>query len=927
MATVYLVGVAQQMPQLTPIPLDPQVKSGVLENGISYFIMHNSEPKERANFYIAQKVGSTLENEDQLGLAHFLEHMAFNGTTHYPGKAMLNYLQDKGIRFGSDINAYTGFDETVYRINNVPTSDVQLMDSVLLVIRDWSDGILLMEEEIDAERGVIQEEWRQRNSAQSRMLTEILPKVYNEYQYQQMPIGKMEVVMNFKPEVLRAYYKKWYRPDQQGIVIVGDFDVNEMEKKFKDLFADIKMPENAAVREYPAVSDNEEPIFVTFTDKEQQFPYTSISFKYDKTPLEFRNTKEVYIQDHLILGLISSMVNERLNEYQQDPSCPYVFANFGFGDYYVSKTKGAIDMMVVPKDNMAEAVGAAVTTVAQALKAGFNDAEWDRAKERLLSGLEKQYNERGTTDSDVFAQQIIRHFIDNEPAPGIEAKFSMVKAILPMLPIEAVNQIAGMVLEPKNEVFLVAAPEGVTLPGRDEIVNATNNALNAQYEAKVEELITEPLIAKLPKPGKVLKETQNDNYGATELVLSNGVKVIVKTTDFKTDEIRMEAFRNGGKRSYEKKDGINVQLVSDAVDYSNLGSFDPIKLRKYLSGKHVGVNFDINNYTDMMTGMSNVKDLPILMELVYATFTSLKPNKEAFDAQMQQMIKVLENVDKDPRKIFGKNITEGRYGDNLLMASLDAAMIRSVDYNRALEIAKKAMSNAADYTFIFTGNVETATLKPLLEQYIATLPSKKKPGKVAEVTDIAFRQGQYVNEFSYPNQNPSVSVFEQMGGSNKEYNAANEIMTDLTADILDMIYINTLREEMGGTYGAAVGGSLNPNTGRWVIMYNFDTNPDMRNAMIDRSEAEFMKLLKEGANPEYFNRVKEAKIKQFELDMRDNGAWTNRIVASERGFDIYKDYENVLRNISIEQLNDFMRDLYDGADHIKIVMDSETVAQ
>lgn len=925
--TLFLTGVAQQMPQLTPLPVNPLVKTGVLPNGLSYYVMHNSEPKERANFYIAQKVGSTLEAQDQLGLAHFLEHMAFNGTTHYPGKAMLNYLQNKGIRFGSDINAYTSFDETVYRINNVPTTDRPLMDSVLLVLRDWSDGILLLDEEIEAERGVIQEEWRQRNDASSRMIEAMLPQMYKEYQYQQTPIGKMEVVMNFKPEVIRDYYKRWYRPDQQGIIVVGDFDADEMEKKVIALFSDIKMPENAQPRVYPEVSDNEEPIFATFTDKEIQFPYTRIYFKFDKTPFELRNTVEVYMQENVLENLIASVINERLNEYQQDPACPYVFAQFAISDYFVSKTKGAEILMVVPKEDMATAVGAAAAKVAETLKGGINQAEWDRACERLVTSYEKMYNERNTTNNDAFGQELIRLFIDNEPAPGIETEYQLVKSMIPTIPLMAINQMAAQMLTPTNEVFMVVSPDAVPLPEKDNLIAATNDALNAQYEAKIEEVITDPLIAKLPKPGKVVKETPNAKYGATELVLSNGVKVIVKTTDFKSDEIRMEAYREGGKRTYLPKDGYNVQLVSEAVDYSNLGSFDPVKLQKYLSGKHVGINFSISNFADIVSGSSNVKDLPSLMELTYATFTSLNPNPEAFGAQMQQIITVLQNIDKNPRKAFSDAINKGRYGENALMNELTADAVRSVDYNRALEIAKGAMSNAADYTFIFTGNIDVATLKPLLEQYIATLPSKKKPSKLNVVSDNNIRLGIINNEFSYPNQSPSVSVFEQMSGTNKPYNAANDIMMDLTGDILDMVFLDTLREEMGGTYGAAVGSGLNPNTGRWTIVYNFDTNPDMRNAMIERSEKEMAKLFSEGANPDHFARVKEAKIKKLELNLRDNDYWLNRILNSERGFDIYGDYESTLRNLTIEQLNNFMRDLYDGTNHIKVVMDAETPAE
>ncbi|MDE6218265.1 MAG: insulinase family protein, partial [Muribaculaceae bacterium] len=344
MLLLAVFSLSAQQPQ--PLPLSQGVKSGVLPNGLHYYIMHNAEPKQRANFYIAQKVGSTLETQDQLGLAHFLEHMAFNGTTHYPGKSMLNYLQTKGIRFGADINAYTDFDETVYNINNVPTNDIQLMDSVLLVLHDWSGSILLEESEIDAERGVIREEWRSRNNAQIRMYTDLLPKIYQEYQYQQMPIGSMDVVMNFKPEVLRAYYKKWYRPDQQGIVIVGDFDAAEMEKKVIDLFSTIPMPENAAERTYPVVSSNDKPIFATFKDPELQYSLIMVHFKSDKTPFEVRNTDQGYLFDHVLPTMISKMINNRLAEYAQKPECPYMQAGVYFSNFMIAKTKDAFTIQI-----------------------------------------------------------------------------------------------------------------------------------------------------------------------------------------------------------------------------------------------------------------------------------------------------------------------------------------------------------------------------------------------------------------------------------------------------------------------------------------------------------------------------------------------------------------------------------------------------
>lgn len=923
MGLALFLSVAAQ--QLTPLPLKPEVKSGVLPNGLSYYILHNEEPKERANFYIAQKVGSTLEQPDQLGLAHFLEHMAFNGTTHYPGKAMLNYLQSKGIRFGADINAYTAFDETVYNIDNVPTTDKALMDSVLLVLRDWSDGIALEEDEINSERGVIQEEWRSRNDASTRMYTTILPKIYKEYQYQQMPIGSMDVVMNFKPEVIRDYYKTWYRPDQQGIIVVGDFDADEMERKVVDLFSTVVMPENAKERVYPVVSDNVEPIYVTFTDAELPNPSIMVMFKQDKTPFEYRNTIEAYLQDNVLESLIATVINERLNEAFQKPECQFAYAGVSLGNYMVSKTKAALMVYIIPKADPEAALKEAMAIVASACKGGFNETELGRAREQMLSNYEKMFNERNNTRNGSYGKELIRHFVDNEPAPGIEAEYELLKNVLPSLPVEAINQMLPALLTKENEVIVVSLPEteGMTVPQQEAMVGAIANAIDAEYEAKVEEVITEPLIAKLPKPGKVSKQSFNKDYDATELTLSNGVKVIVKTTDFKSDEIQMQAFRKGGKQLYGAADGVNAQFASDAIDVSNLGKFDPTTLKKYLAGKNVSLGFDIARYTDILDGSSNVKDLPALMELIYATFTDLNANQESFEAYRQQIETFLANMDKNPQKIFQDQMLKTVYGNNPLMNSLRAADLAQLDYLKSLAIAQKALSNAADYTFIFTGNVDAETLKPLLEQYIATLPSKKKPGNYKNLSSVEAVAGPVVVSEQFNSQVPSVFVFNMLKGNNVPFNTKNAIMTDLAGDILDIIYTETLREEEGGTYGASVGGMLNPSNGQWMMQYYFQTNHDQKQALMDRAVKEYTKLFSEGASAEHFNKVKEAAVKQYEINSRTNAYWNNAIMGAERGHSTL-DYGQVLYALTLEDLNAFLKQLYTNDDHIEVITEMVT---
>lgn len=908
--------------QPTPLALQKDIRTGKLSNGLTYYILHNELPKDRANFYIAQKVGSALEQQDQLGLAHFLEHMAFNGITHYPGKDMLNYLQGKGIRFGADINAYTAFDQTVYNINNVITTDKPLMDSVLLVIRDWCDGILLEESEIEAERGVINEEWRSRNNANSRMLEAVLPQIFQEYQYQQTPIGKMDVVMNFKPEVLRAYYKKWYRPDLQGIVVVGDFDVDQMEKQVKELFSSVKMPENAAPREYVAISDNKEPIVALFQDPELSSSTIITFFKGDKTPWEMRNTVEGYLGDQLLPIVLSSLINNRLQEYLMNPECPYAFAQVDFGDFLVANTKDAFQVVVVPKDDIVAAYTAAMGVVAQACKGGFNDSELERVKASILSNMEKAANEKNTTVNDKYGSEIIEHFLSNAPMPGVEEELHLVQTILPNLPVQIYNQVASQILTPENQVILVSQPakENESPIKADEMVVALQNVLNTQYEAYVDEVITDPLIAQLPAKGSVVSSSANDGMGTKEFILSNGAKVVLKTTDFKSDEILMSAFRKGGKQSYDKDQAPEVLMIEDAVQLSKIGDFDVVKMQKYLAGKNVSISFSVNAYTDVIGGQSNVKDFETFMQLLYASMTELNPDPTTYHSQIDKVIPIFEAQEKMPEMVYKSNLSKTIYGDNPLMNDITAETLKTANYEKMVAMAKDATSNAADFTFIFVGNIDESTLIPLLEQYVATLPSKGKAENPTIITPITPVDGIVTNRFDKPMESPSTFVFNMYSGNNIDWNVKNSIMTDLMGDVLDLIFVETLREDEGGTYGASVGAFLNYSTGKWQLQYNYKTAAEKLDRLEKRADEELDKLLSNGATSDHFAKVKEAAIKQYEIQSKTNSYWTGAIMSAERGFDGHDGYIETLRTLTLDDFNKFLKTVKDNKNEIEVIM-------
>ena len=914
----------------TPLPLNPQVRHGVLPNGLSYYLLKNTEPEGRANFYIAQKVGSTLENQDQLGLAHFLEHMAFNGSKNFPGKNMLNYLQSKGIRFGADINAYTSFDETVYNINSIPTSDEALMDSVLLALHDWSCALSLEGDEIEAERGVIHEEWRSRNDANTRMFNAVLPQLFDEYQYAQMPIGTMEVVLNFPHEALRSYYEKWYRPDQQGIVIVGDFDVDVMEKKVIDLFSKIEMPENAAERTYPPVSDNVEPKYITFEDPELQRTLIQLSFKKEKLPFEFRNSVEGYVQSYVVESILSAMINNRLSEMSQKADCPFVYAGVSFDNYWVAKTKYSFNVTIIPKDDVKSAFEVAMSEIVRACKTGFNDSELQRVKDQMLSRYEKMYNEREKTDSDDRAQEIIRHFIDNEPAPGIEAEYQMMQQMLPMIPVQIFNDFAKQILTKENQVLLVSQPqvEGKTLPAKEEMLSILNNAMNAEYEAYVDEVITDPLIEKMPKKGKIKKEYKG-KFGTTVMELSNGAKVIVKPTDYAADQIVFNAFSIGGQfNALENKEAnpSELKLISAAVEASKFGTFDNIKLRKYLAGKNVGISFQMGKAIDNIYGQSTVKDLETMLQLNYLYFTDIRPDAETYNATIEQYRAMLKNAEKNPNTIFMDNVYKTWYDNNPIYTQLKYADLDAANYETMLNVAKKHLDNAADYTFTFVGNVDIDALRPLVEQYIATLPAnKKKHDKLVYTGSQA--KGQIVNDFKQEMETPSVQVFNVYSDNNIAYSIENEVKLSLLSDVLDIVYTNTLREEEGGTYSPATQAMINPFNNEWTVLYMFVTGDDSKEKLCKRAHEEFLKLLAEGTNEENFNKVKDAALNQYQINSKNNSYWQEAIYQNEMGQDVATNHEAAIKNLTLEEFNAFIKNLYNGNNRMQVIMNGIPVVK
>lgn len=903
-----------------PLPLNPEVRHGVLPNGLTYYILHNKQPKNRANFYIAQKVGSALETPEQYGLAHFLEHMAFNGTKHYPGDSMLRYLESKGIRFGADVNAYTDYEETVYNIDNVPTDNTVLMDSVLIALRDWSCDLLLEDAEIDAERKVIQEEWRMRNDPSFRFRSAMAPKIFSESQYQQTPIGTMDVVMNFPYKALRDYYHKWYRPDQQGIIVVGDFNADDMEKKVVEMFSDIPMPENAAPRDYVRVSDNEQPLFFAFEDPELKNARVDFQIKFDKIPLEYQNTDVAFINS-IMQDIIADMINTRLYEHTLGADCKYANAGVYFADMYPSKTKGIFNVAVIAKDDELGGFEDAFQIVVRACRTGFTQSELDRAINNLKSRYDKRFNERNNTNTSVLAKELINAFKDNVPAMGVEAERDFFNNFVIQMPVEAYNQALSKIITPNNQVILIQQQkkEGKTLPSEQETLAIVNDVLNRQYEAYVDETITEPLIAHLPAKGEIVK-VEDGRFGTTEMILSNGIKVIVKPTDYKDDEILFQAFRKGGKAAYPLEDAANILMLGDAISLSNVGPFDNKTIARYLTGKNVKLDYGVGNFTDFFEGSSSVKDLPTLFELIYTSFTNINPNEENYDNSIARIIPQLEAAEKSPEFIFQIHKDNALYAGNPMAATITAEVVKKADYQRMLQLYKESVANPADFTLLFTGNVDIDALKPLLEQYIASLPSSKKELRKV-VAPVNTASGEVIDNFTEQMAAPADWLYGFYSGTNVPNTIQNQVKTSLVGDIVKILYTKILREKEGGVYSPMVYSSYDINNDKWNLVYFLQTNEEQSPRMLQLADELFVNLLKEGATADQFNRVKGAMLSQYENSVRTNSYWHNNIRLYELlGNDLITEHRSAIENLTLEDFNAFMRTLYDGGNRIQVNM-------
>jgi len=926
------VMVAQEM-QMPPIPVDPAVRIGKLDNGLTYYIRHNEYPEHVANFYIAQRVGAIQEEESQRGLAHFLEHMAFNGSEHFPskpeGKGIIDFTRSLGVEFGSDLNAYTSIDQTVYRVCNVPTKRATALDSCLLILKDWSNGLSLDADEIDKERDVVHNEWRLGEGPSQRMIQRALPKMYPGSKYgERLPIGLMSVIDSFRPQTLRAYYQKWYRPDNQAIIVVGDVDVDHVEAQIKSLFGGIKVAPDAAQVVAEPVPDTPEAIYIFEKDKEMQMSQIMVMMKHDATPEEEKSSMAYLIQDYAV-SVISQMFNQRLSEMTQEESCPFFQAFATDGQYMLSKTKDCFEMIGVPKEGKdMETLQVLMREARRVREFGFTASEYARAQADYLSGLEKRYTNRDKRKNAEFGNEYRDHYLSNEPIPPLDVLYQVMQQIAPNIPVAAINQMVPELISANDSNLVVMEwtqeKEGKVYPTEQDMAAAVAAARAEQIAAYVDNVKDEPLVdvSKI-KPGKIKKEKENKLLGYKELTLSNGATVILKKTDFKDNEVQMQAFAKGGKSMYGVADYTNLKVFDQVIGYSGIGNFSSNELTKALAGKEVNADATLGNTRQYVTAHSTPKDIETMMQMQYLYFTAINKDEKQFQNLLTGLEMSLKNKSLNPDAVYSDSLTNTLYSHNARFANLDVKDVKDINYDRILQIAKERFQNAGQFTFVFTGNFDEQTIRPLIEQYVASLPAtKKKAEDFKEILTLA--KGETVNHFMVKTESPKATAAE-IWYADMPYTLENSVKIDAVGQILSMIYLKTIREDESAAYSCGAYGYFNRSSHQPKAMLQAycPMNPD-KSELAVRLLHEGIQNMTKQVDADQLTKVKDYMLKQFDINAKNNGWWMGVLSDyKDYGVDMYTGYKKTVEALTVDSVRDFLNQLLKSGNHVEVIMTPE----
>jgi zinc protease len=905
-----------------PAPIDPAIRMGKLANGLTYFIRNNKEPDKRASYYIIQNVGAILENDDQNGLAHFLEHMSFNGTKHFPEKGIINFLERHGVAFGENINAYTSWDETVYNLSDVPVDSPGITDSCLLVLNDWSHYLLLTDKEIDLERGVIEEEWRTRTDASRRMFFDVIaPVIFKGSKYAERNVsGNLEVIKNFPYDALRSYYKKWYRPDLQAIAVVGDINVDEIETKIKSLFSQIPAPQNPEPRPAFEVPFHSETYFVVAQDKEA--PGTSVSVMSLQNTVRRENKNQAYLRDNHIISLMNSMMNTRISEVVQKPNPPFISGSVSFGSYLRGYDAFSIDADA-RKNEEAAALEGICTEAERAKRFGFTDAELKRAKSTMLSSYEQRYRQRDKISNDTYVSGMQEYFLNGEPLTSMDYDYEFLKKVIDGITLDEVNSKLKSVMIEENRSVIVSGLEGDDIKhlSEKEAVDILEKVKNSNLTAYEENDLGESLISSELKGSKIVKTVPLPQFDAVEWTLENKAKVVYRKASFEKDNMLLSAFSFGGISRLDKNLVLPANLLAAITPMYGTGDYDNITLQKMLAGKKAAVTVGLSETTEALNGSSTVKDFETMMQLLYLKFAHPRFDSLAHNTIIGRYVGALANMESDPDKIKSDSISLITTDHNPRTPIMTKESVGKITLNDMRTIYSDRFKGADEFTFFLVGNIGQDTVMQMVEKYIGSLPSA---GRKESFTDREIEQpeGKVTREIALPLKVPKSTVFLAFSHDMK-YKPENYLGLEVIKGILDIVFVEKVREEQGGTYGVGVslGVQKRPEqTAQGFI--SFDCDPVKANDLKAIIYKELNNLMEKGPSQENLDKAVSNLLKTREENKLHNSYWLStlsRYYSYGINSNDPANYEKVLKSFTVKDISKIASKLFKKADVVDLI--------
>lgn len=900
------------------LPLDPEVRTGRLENGLTYYVRQNQKPENRAELRLVVNAGSVLEDADQLGLAHFTEHMAFNGTKKFEKQELVDIIESMGMRFGADLNAYTSFDETVYMLQ-VPTN-LEQIQSGLEILYEWAVNVSFEEEEIDRERGVVVEEWRLGRGAAARIRDKQFPVLYNGSRYaERLPIGKVEIIESFPYDTIRRFYREWYRPDLMAIIAVGDFDPAEMEINIRNLFSSIPRPENPRERGSFDIPNHDETRVAVATDPEAS--YSTIGIVYKHPERSFKTIDDY--RERLLDRLYNGMLNARLGELTQSTDPPFIYAYSGQGSFARGKEFYNLQAMVRDGD-VPKALESILVEAERVRRHGFTPTEFERIKADFMRSMEHAYFEKNNTESSSFASEYVDHFLNDVPAPGIAYEYPLTQVLMATITLDEVNQLPGRWIIDTNRVVLVEGPEkaGFIMPSEAEILAVLDEVKARDIDPYEESVSDEPLLSTLPEMGDIVEETSQELLGVTRMVLSNGVKVVLKPTDFKNDEILFAAHSPGGTSLVSDDAYPAVRFASTLIGQSGVGVFGPIELEKKLAGKTINLSPSIGAYSEGFSGLASPADLETLLQLVYLYVTSPRADPIAYESYKKRLADYLENARANPEAAYRDTLSVTLNQHHPRRLPVTAASMEEMDLARSLEVFIDRFADASDFTFYFVGRFEVDDLKPLIRRYLGSLPATDRN---ESWRDEGVRPPQGIIKKQVYRGLEEKSRVDLVFSGPFEMTRENRLRLNALADVFRIKLREVLREDLGGTYGVGVSVTRSHiPTGSYSFNIGFGTEPGRVDELISIVFAQIDSLKQSGIPESYLAKAREADLRQHEENLKNNRYWLGSLMVydewGEEPTPILEGPGAFLETLTPEMIRDAARQYLDTSNYVEAVL-------